>query len=328
MEPSQRIMTIGKNDVVVTDTELNQADLLFYPENPRVFTALRALSDTIPSQELIEKTMCRQENVKQLKVSIEANGSLLEPIIVRKNIVLEGNSRLAAYRLLARIDSIKWGKIKCTVLPDDTSDELVFNLLGTIHIIGRTPWSPFEQAGYLYRTKNKSRRPIEAIANDLGMKCADARLYLKVYQKMMDEEDMQPTRWSYYFELFKNKHILKANENNPEMNVLDTIVQKIKDDKFEDAREIRKVAELAKVQTEEGKGVLAEFLDDNIDLDDACDLVSDENVAQTISIKVERFLSFISENDSSIRSQMKQDSDFNMLIKQIHNSLGNYLRIK
>lgn len=328
MEATQRIMTIGKTDVIVTDTELNQADLLFYPENPRVFTALHSMSDNIPSQELIEKTMCRQDNVKQLKVSIEANGCLLEPIIVRKNVVLEGNSRLAAYRLLARIDSIKWGKIKCTILPDDISDELVFNLLGTIHIIGRTPWSPFEQAGYLFRTKQKSRRPIEAIATDLGMKVADAKLYLKVYQKMMDEEDMQPTRWSYYFELFKNKHILKADENNPELNVIDTIVQKIKEDKFDDAREIRKVAEIAKAQTEDAKVVLVNFLDDNIELDDACELVSDENTAQAISKNVDRFLHFVKDNDSLIRSQMKFDSDFNMLIKQIHNTLGNYLKLK
>ena len=33
-------LTIGKRDYVVEICELNQADLKFYPENPRVYSAL------------------------------------------------------------------------------------------------------------------------------------------------------------------------------------------------------------------------------------------------------------------------------------------------
>ena len=66
-------------------------------------------------------------------------------------VVLEGNSRLAAYRELAKNDAIKWGKAKVRLLPDDISEELVFALLGEYHIIGRKDWAPYEQAGYLYR---------------------------------------------------------------------------------------------------------------------------------------------------------------------------------
>ena len=91
-------------------------------------------------------------------------GGLLEPIIVRRNVVLEGNSRLAAYRMLAEKDPIKWADIRCNVLPDDTSDDVVFSLLGTLHIIGKTPWSPFEQAGYLYRRTQTSRKTYNCIS--------------------------------------------------------------------------------------------------------------------------------------------------------------------
>ena len=120
---TNRIMTIGNQQVNVVETELKQSELLFYPENPRVYNALHGIVGENPSQDEIQRHMQSLDSVKLLKLSIEANGGLLEPIIVRKNIVLEGNSRLAAYRLLAKIDPIKWGKIKANVMPDETPEE-------------------------------------------------------------------------------------------------------------------------------------------------------------------------------------------------------------
>ena len=38
---TKREMPIGKQTVIVTDTELKQSDLMFYAENPRVFSALQ-----------------------------------------------------------------------------------------------------------------------------------------------------------------------------------------------------------------------------------------------------------------------------------------------
>lgn len=150
---TKRKMPIGKQTVLVTDTELKQSELLFYAENPRVFSALHTLDDDSPSQETIEKEMCKLDHVKTLRTSIEANGGLLEPVIVRGNVVLEGNCRLAAYRMLAKKDLEKWSKIRCTVLPEDITEEQILSLLGTIHIIGRMDWNAFEKAGYLYRTQ-------------------------------------------------------------------------------------------------------------------------------------------------------------------------------
>ena len=99
---TKREMPIGKQTVTVTDTELKQSELLFYAENPRVFSALHTLDDDSPSQDTIEREMCKLDHVKTLRMSIEANGGLLEPVIVRGNVVLEGNCRLAAYRILAK----------------------------------------------------------------------------------------------------------------------------------------------------------------------------------------------------------------------------------
>ena len=50
METTKREMPIGNKSVIVTDTLLKQSDLLFYAENPRVFSALHTLDDDSPSQ--------------------------------------------------------------------------------------------------------------------------------------------------------------------------------------------------------------------------------------------------------------------------------------
>lgn len=226
---STRNITIGNQTVKATEDEVRQSDLLFYAENPRVYNALHAELGDDPSQQEIEKHMKQLEHVKILKQSIEANGGLLEPIIVRRNIVLEGNSRLAAYRILAAKDPIRWGKIKANVLPDDTSDELVDSLLGTLHVIGKAPWSPFEQAGFLARSINRTRKPIDALADELGMTKSTAQAYIRVYQTMMENDDAVPAKWSYYFELDKNKDIRNVNENEPTREILVKVKEMIKE---------------------------------------------------------------------------------------------------
>ena len=79
-------------------------------------------------QDEIHRLLNRMDHVKQLIQSIRANGGLTDPMLVRDGdlVVLEGNSRLAAYRELARLDAVRWGKAKIRLLPADISEKLVF----------------------------------------------------------------------------------------------------------------------------------------------------------------------------------------------------------
>lgn len=311
-----RIMTIGKEQVKVVETELKQSDLLFYPENPRVYNALHGIVGENPSQEEIQKHMQSLDSVKLLKLSIEANGGLLEPIIVRKNIVLEGNSRLAAYRLLAKTDPIKWGTIKANVMPNDTPEELVVALLGTIHIIGKTPWTPFEQAGYLTRAINKTRKPIDALANELGMQKSMAQSFIRVYQTMVENDDAEPHKWSYYFELDKRNDIKNADENNPSLNLIPTILERIKDDKIEKAADLRDIGKLVKARGETAEQALEEYLNDEITLKDAVELAKEDTKLASLLSKADTFLNFVKKERENIK-QNKTDVSLNYTIKQI-----------
>src|SRR5262249_50674113 len=140
--PGNTILIRGE-EIPVTDKTLEQAKLRFYPENPRVYSVLHSDGEA-PSQDEIQQRLLQMEHVKQLIQDIRLNGGLIEPLIVRDGTleVLEGNSRLAAYRSLAKSDPVKWGYVKCTVLPHSIDESLVFALLGQFHIKGKKDWAP------------------------------------------------------------------------------------------------------------------------------------------------------------------------------------------
>ncbi len=153
------IRVIGQKKFEVTETELLQQDLLFYLDNPRVYSVLHENGHDNPTQTEIEEIMCSLDHVKSLKSQIMQNGGLIEPLIVVKRkdryVVLEGNSRLAAYRILAKNDPLKWSRVLVQILPEDISDSDIFTLLGTFHLNPKKDWSKFEQAAYIYRQKKE-----------------------------------------------------------------------------------------------------------------------------------------------------------------------------
>ena len=250
-------ITLRGEEVEVTNCMMKQADLRFFPENPRIYSIVY-VSDETPRQDKIEKKLGQLDHVKQLVQSIEANKGLIDPLIVRKgdNTVLEGNSRLAAYRLLAKKDPIMWGKVKCSMLPEDISEDLIFALLGEYHIIGRKDWAPFEQAGYLYRRFKKHGVTPARMSKELALSVMKINHLIKVYEFMVenDEEDVQ--RWSYYDEYLKSKKIAKARDDHLEMDQV--IVEKIKTGEIPKAVDVRsKVVKIASV----GGKTLRKFLE-------------------------------------------------------------------
>lgn len=317
-----KTLTIGKKQFDVKEVEISQASLKFYEDNPRVYSALRASDDTKPDQNTIEILMSKMEHVKQLKLSIESNGGLIDPLIVRDSdyIVLEGNSRLAAYRLLCQKDPITWGKVKCILLPSDIDESSIFTLLGQYHIIGRKDWSPYEQAGYLYRRSKESKFPVETMAKELGMKKGDAQRYLNVYSFMLAEDDLEPTHWSHYDELLKNRSINKAKVSHPQL--VNSIVTQIKNKGIQQASDIRKVGEIAKCQDKKAKKVLAEIASGKTDIYEGYDKVKDTGKIDNIYKKVRSFHELIT--DSAFEEYINESAEIKYEIKKITRILRNF----
>lgn len=290
-------ITIGKKEYEVKEMELPQVDLNFYPENPRIYSMLNVATE-IPDQNEIEEVMTSMDHVKQLKESIKANGGLMDPLIVRDGdyVVLEGNSRLAAYRILARQDKIKWAKVKCKVLPEDITETTIFALLGQYHIIGRKDWSPYEQAGYLHRRILASEQPIEYIAEELGIGALKAKKFVEIYKFMIKHKDVHADKWSYYDELLKNASI------KPYLKTVDgleeAIVKQIKSGEIKQAVDIRnKLGGVAKVSDKIAKRVMKEIAEGKTNIYEGYEHVEDTGKTGNIYQNLNKFRKKITEND-------------------------------
>ena len=249
-------LTLGGQEIPVRNGTLPIHDLSFYSENPRIYSLIQR-PGAEPSQDEIFNRLRRLDHVKQLIQSIRANGGLTDPMLVRDGdfIVLEGNSRLAAYHELSRNDAIKWGKAKVRLLPSDISEKLVFALLGEYHIIGRKDWAPYEQAGYLYRRNINHGVSAHSMASEMGLPVRTVNHLIHTYKFMVEHEETSVSRWSYYDEYLKSNKVKKARQTTPELDEI--VVGKIKSGEIPAAVDVRnklaKLLDMAKVGPEPTK---------------------------------------------------------------------------
>lgn len=247
-ENNGRIINGNEYKTYIDDVDIYK--LKFYPDNPRVYSVLN-VDEKTPSQDDIFKKMCQLESVKELKENIKNNGGLTDPIIIQDgtNIVLEGNSRLAAYRLLYKQkdntaeEKEKWSKIRCEILPEDITKTDILVLLGQYHVTGKTNWDPYEQASYLYRWHKNSRMPVKEMATRLGLKNADAQKMINVIEFMKEKNDNDIHHYSHYLEYIAHKDLSEYRENNPELDSV--MVAAISSNSIKKAEDIRKLKTIA-----------------------------------------------------------------------------------
>lgn len=297
-------LVIGKEIINVETIVLDQTELKFFPENPRIYSMLNVSKNNIPEQDEIERKLCGMEHVKQLVQSIKANGGLIDPLIVRDGdfVVLEGNSRLAAYRILAKTNVLEWAKVKCTILPADIDERLIFLLLGQYHIISRKDWSPFEQAGYLHRRNKTFNIPIEEMASEMGKTSSEIKHLILVYETMLKNGDSDTSKWSYYYEMLKNKSVVETMEKKPEFK--EKVFSDIKTGKIEAAADVRKIAKLTKAKSKGGSKVLEKWVNDKLDLDDAVTILEEQGDANAFVQRCARFRESLA--DYEIEKEVKK----------------------
>lgn len=269
---NMNVITIGKKDFQVTEMLMNQQDLVFYVENPRVYSVIRENGNDNPSQRDIEMYMRSMEHVKELKAQIEQNGGLLEALlVVQRNgeyIVLEGNSRLAAYRILYESNPSKWGKVRVKLLPDTITEEEIFTLIGSVHLNKKKDWTVFEQAAYVYRQRQIQKCPDSTLAKKVGLSAPTVKKYVDVYQFMVNANDTVQSHWNYYEQYVMSKDIQRYRDTYPEMD--DLVVKQIKTGQIKTAKDIRdKLGKIAKATDKGSNRIMRDYIAGSIDVDEA-----------------------------------------------------------
>jgi ParB-like nuclease domain len=288
-------LRIRGNDIPTETRDIEQSKLQFYPDNPRIYSLVRP-NGHAPDQEEILRELLNHEHVKILKEDIIQNDGLIDPLIVRSGdlVVLEGNSRLAAYRFLARNrDPIRWASVRCTVLPGNIDEKLIFALLGQYHLKGKKDWAPFEKAGFLYRRHKEHGLELSVVAEELGITQKEARHLVSVYEFMIIHDDKDRDRWSYYDEYLKSGKIRKIREEHA--NFDEFIVQEIKDKHISKAMELRD--RLPTICAGPGK-ILKRYLGGTASFEDAYEAAVDAGGENHTLKKLRRFREWLALNDT------------------------------
>lgn len=237
-QPFPGTMLLRGQEVPVETREVPVKELSFYADNPRIYSLVCADAEEPTQQDILERLQA-MDHVRQLVQDIRANGGLIDPLIVRRGdmVVLEGNSRLAAYRYLVTENAARWATATCTLLPADIDEKLVFALLAQYHVKGKKDWVPYEKAGFIYRRFKEHQVDLQNAAPELGLTREEAKHLIAVYQFMLDHDDRDPARWSYYDEFLKSRKIRKAREEIASLDQF--IVDEIKSGNIERAVDLR-----------------------------------------------------------------------------------------
>lgn len=236
----------GKNEIVVIgqkiQTRIEEIDIFklnYWKENPRVNAIIRQkYRDKDILDEDIEKELWEKNSVKDLYKEIERHGGLIDEILVKGNIVLEGNSRLCAYRHLHKKaeqkndeeEILKWSYIRARIIPEETSNEVVFSILGTWHIKGKTQWDTYEKAAYLKRMNVDYSYSFKDIADSISQTEKFVKNHIEAHDLMVENNVYTLEKFSYFYELVKNKKIRELASKEP--TIIPNIIQAIKKNRF------------------------------------------------------------------------------------------------
>ena len=232
--------------VPATRERIRIHELHFLPDNPRVYAAIREMPDfpdLTPEEKQVRiyERMLEEPSVKNLIPEIRRDMGLQEPIIVRWDTkqVIEGNSRLAAYRKLReeKPEEEQWADISCLVVSNLT-DEQQTRLLGQAHLHGKTEWSPYAKALYCFRWVEELNRDASELYQVSGITPAEIGKSVRVIHFMKENCDDTLSNFSYYNVLVRNRKISSALEDSDQLR--DTVLSAIKDqDRKFTAQEMR-----------------------------------------------------------------------------------------
>ena len=224
----------------------------YYSENPRINYIISKNPPEKITQEFIGEELLKLNSTKERINDLEENKGLLDEVYVLGDKVVEGNTRLCAFRRLANKhpDDPRWKHIKARILHDGVTDEELFYILGVFHIKGKTEWDAYEKAAYIHKMIRHLHKTPEEIGKQLGKAKRSVESMLRAYETMSQkylfnsgEEQLgsavrdELKKYSYFEAFFLQKDLAERAEKTPAF--VDQFVEWVKDEKFKRARDVR-----------------------------------------------------------------------------------------
>jgi len=213
---------ISGRPVPYQDDIIDIDQLQFWEANPRVYAVVRGVpewneADPMRRQQIIAERMEKEESTRSVLEGLRLHQGQQEPLIVdrRGNIVIEGNSRLAALRELARDNPGQWGAAICRCYNDLTEEERCA-LLSEMHVIGKKEWSPYAKAATYWRQHYDLKWELPKIAQMNRTNVAKVKTELATVELMANENELNERKYSWYNVLISTRDIKQVFEQNAE----------------------------------------------------------------------------------------------------------------
>lgn len=245
-------LKIRKQRIPYRATMVPVARLAFYPDNPRVYSQF--VDDADRTQDRIEARMVDLDHVRELRALIDRDGQVNDPLLVvpvedvdpslgpeLHFVVLEGNRRLAALRLVGR-PTLPPTRVQCHILDfsahtPSKRESLIFSLLGQLHIEGKKDWEPFERAAFIRRRHEIHKIPLDELVAEIGLGQRKLGTLIEAHRMMEKHEDTKRSNWSFYDAYVASTKLRKQRENIPDLD--ETVVRYIKRGDFRRAMDMR-----------------------------------------------------------------------------------------
>ena len=310
------------------ESKVDILKLKYYPDNPRVHHIISKLEK--PTQEQIEKTMWDGDATKDLFWDIKQNG-LQDPILISEDYyVMEGNTRLCAFRYLfqqakknADKEGIeKWRYIQCEMYPPGLDKLGMHYMLGTWHIKRKKEWDSFEKASYIKRLMNEFDKTEDDICDELKIKKADINKMLWVHNVMVEDDVSNIKQYSHVEQIYQKPKLRHIIEKQPKKRK--QIINIVKSGNIGRAENIRK---LPKIMDTLGDGLY--LLETGMDFDKVYSKALEENPDDNpifkdmskISAKIKKL------NIVDFIEELKEDREKINIIKSFIHDVSNLNKI-
>ncbi len=325
-------ITVGDLSIPVTVKEVPIKQLRYYRDNPRIFRILKQFGNRV-SQDVIERELWALDSTKDLFRDIQKNGGLVEEILVRDSEVLEGNSRLCAYRHLLqkakdRNDSsgiARWSTIRAKILPSQVGDDAVFAILGILHIRGKAKWLPYEQASYLYRQSVEYRKSYRDLSEQIGVSEGEVRSHVEAYKMMEEHKIKDPNKFSYFVEYVKSRKLKEAAECLPTGQQLnDLFVGWVENGEIPKGENVRDLPLVLK-----DKKARKKFLDKQASFEDALEIAKDRHPETTSSFysKLRRATEALENaEEMRVKDDIEADTNKKYILKNLLKTVNKFCK--
>jgi hypothetical protein len=220
------------------------------PKNPRIQFLI---GNSAQSQDEIDAMLWRKEQVRALKVSIEQNEGVHEPVILEKCngklVCREGNCRVVSSRHLvaeATADTrALFEKIPARIFNSHLSEEDLAIYLADIHVTGKIPWDAYEKARIVHEFRGKYGKTWEWVSNHLRMSKSKIAQLLDAFSLHTDFLKDNPgvingiKKFTFFDEITNKKELKEKFQKEPAFKK--RLTKWITEDRLTAARQIREL---------------------------------------------------------------------------------------